>query len=146
MTIYKLSQADERLLTILRDDARASVSELARKLSLSRSTVQSRLKKLEQSGVISGYRVELSEQFRAKQVEAHVLIKLVQKLTPSAERALHQIPNIVQLLSVSGEYDLIAMVEAESLKQLSSLLDDISALSGVERTTSSVVLEARLRR
>ncbi|VUD62363.1 Regulatory protein AsnC [Thalassocella blandensis] len=146
MTTYNLSQADERLLTLLRDDARASISELARKLSLSRSTVQSRLNKLEQSGVISGYRVELSEQFRAQQVEAHVLIKLVQKLTHSTERALHQIPNIVQLLSVSGEYDLIAMVEAESLQQLSSILDDISALSGVERTTSSVVLEARLRR
>ena len=146
MTNSNLSPADQRLLALLRDDARASVSELARKLSLSRSTVQSRLKKLEQSGVISGYRVELGERFRAQQVEAHVLIKLVQKLTHSTEKALQQIPNIVQLLSVSGEYDLIAMVEADSLQQLSNLLDDIGALSGVERTTSSVVLEARFRR
>lgn len=88
MTNSNLSPADQRLLALLRDDARASVSELARKLSLSRSTVQSRLKKLEQSGVISGYRVELGERFRAQQVEAHVLIKLVQKLTHSTEKAL----------------------------------------------------------
>ncbi|MDF0748729.1 Lrp/AsnC family transcriptional regulator [Marinobacter sp. 71-i] len=141
-----ISKQDQKLLLHLRQNARCSVSDLARALNLSRSTVQNRIAKLEASGVIRGYSVELGSEYSAGQVEAHVSIKVFQKLTARTNTALEQISQVSQLYSVSGEYDLIAIVQAQSLEELSAVLDEIGNLEGVERTNSAVVLETRFRR
>lgn len=141
-----INSQDERLLLALRQNARISVSDLARRLDLSRSTVQNRIARLEASGVIRGYSVQLGESYSATQVEAHVSIKVLQKLTAKTNLALEAISQVAQLYSVSGEYDLIAIVQAQSLEQLSAVLDQIGNLEGVERTNSAVVLETRFRR
>ena len=141
-----ISKQDQRLLLHLRQNARCSVSDLARALDLSRSTVQNRIAKLEASGVIRGYSVELGGEYTATQVEAHVSIKVFQKLTARTNAALEQISQVSQWYSVSGEYDLIAIVQAQSLEELSAVLDEIGNLEGVERTNSAVVLETRFRR
>ncbi|MCZ4283266.1 MULTISPECIES: Lrp/AsnC family transcriptional regulator [Marinobacter] len=141
-----ISKQDQRLLLHLRQNARCSVSDLARALDLSRSTVQNRIAKLEASGVIRGYSVELGGEYTTTQVEAHVSIKVFQKLTARTNAALEQISQVSQLYSVSGEYDLIAIVQAQSLEELSAVLDEIGNLEGVERTNSAVVLETRFRR
>lgn len=141
-----INHQDQKLLSLLRANARASVSELARKLDLSRSTVQNRIARLENRGVIRGYSVELGESYLAAQVEAHVSIKVHQKLTARTNTALEQIANVAQLYSVSGEYDLLAIVQAQSLEALSGVLDEIGNLEGVERTNSAVILETRFKR
>lgn len=141
-----ISSQDQKLLMLLRHDARTSITDLARSLGVSRSTVQNRLARLEKSGIIRGYSVELGGEYLANLVEAHVSIKVVQKLTARTNVALEEISQVVQLFSVSGEYDLIAIVRAQSLEELSKVLDDIGNLEGVERTNSAVVLETRFRR
>lgn len=141
-----LSKEDERLLSILRTNARTSVSDLARLLNLSRSTVQTRIARLEQTGVIKGYVVEYGDKFVSSLVSAHVSIKVKQKLTTKTNVELKQIPQISELYAISGEYDLIAVVQAQSTEQLSHLLDDIGNLDGVERTNSAVVLETKFKR
>ncbi|MDX1800899.1 MAG: Lrp/AsnC family transcriptional regulator [Marinobacter sp.] len=141
-----ISQSDQALLSLLRNNARASVSDLARTLNLSRSTVQNRIARLEASGVIRGYSLVLGGEYAANQVEAHVSIKVHQKLTARTNRALEQISAVAQLYAVSGEYDLLAIVQAQSLEALSAVLDQIGNLEGVERTNSAVVLETRFRR
>lgn len=123
-----------------------SVSDLARAMDMSRSTVQNRIARLEAAGVIRGYAVEVGGEYTANQVEAHVSIKVHQKLTTRTNLALEQIGQVAQLYSVSGEYDLIAIVQAQSLESLSAVLDEIGNLEGVERTNSAVVLETRFRR
>ncbi|MBL3825797.1 MULTISPECIES: Lrp/AsnC family transcriptional regulator [Marinobacter] len=137
---------DQKLLMLLRQNARASITELAKAMHVSRSTVQNRIARLEASGVIRGYSVQLGGEFSARQVEAHVSIKVFQKLTSRTNASLEGISQVSQLFSVSGEYDLIAIVEAQSLEELSAVLDDIGNLEGVERTNSAVVLETRFRR
>ncbi|TGN40171.1 Lrp/AsnC family transcriptional regulator [Marinobacter confluentis] len=146
MKTNRLSPQDQTLLLHLRQNARISVSDLARQLNLSRSTVQNRIARLEASGAIRGYSVELGGEYAASQVEAHVSIKVLQKLTARTNRALEAISQVSQLYSVSGEYDLIAIVQAQSLEELSAVLDQIGNLEGVERTNSAVVLETRFRR
>lgn len=141
-----ISLQDEKLIALLRNNARESISELARKLDISRTTVQNRIAKLEQNGVIKGYRVEFAEQYIDDLVSAHVAIKVKQKLTTKANLALQQLPNVSALYAISGEYDLIAIVEAQSLEQLSHLLDEIGNLEGIERTNSSVILETKFKR
>jgi DNA-binding Lrp family transcriptional regulator len=88
----------------------------------------------------------LGAEYQDELTEAHVLIKLVQQMTRQTDKVLQQMSAISTLLAVSGEYDLIATIQAPSLPALSVILDEIGALPGVERTTSSVVLETRLRR
>ncbi|RBW48454.1 Lrp/AsnC family transcriptional regulator [Marinobacter sp. F3R11] len=137
---------DKQLLMLLRQNARISITDMAKALNLSRSTVQNRIARLENSGVIKGYSVQLGEAFLSSQVEAHVSIKVVQKLTARTNAALEGISQVSQLFSVSGEYDLIAIVAAQTLEELSAVLDEIGNLEGVERTNSAVVLETRFRR
>jgi DNA-binding Lrp family transcriptional regulator len=141
-----LSKEDEKLLALLQRDARASISDLARALDLSRTTVQNRLQKLHDNGVIKGFTVELGEHYLSNLVSAHVSIKVRQKLTARTNVELRQMPQIAALYAISGEYDLIAVVQAQTTEQLSHLLDDIGNLEGVERTTSSVILETKFHR
>ena len=70
---------------------------------MTRTTVQSRLHKLGQSGVIQGYSIELRRQYHEYQVAAHVSIKDRQKLTTQTNNALKQINNITALYDISGE-------------------------------------------
>ena len=96
--------------------------------------------------MIKGFTLELGESYLANLVAAHVSIKVKQKLTAKTNSELRQMPQISALYAISGEYDLIAIVQAQSTEQLSHLLDDIGNLDGVERTTSSVILETKFKR
>ena len=141
-----ITKQEQQLLSILRSNARASISDLARVLNLSRSTVQNRMTKLEESGVIKGYAVQYGSEYQDNLVSSHVSIKVKQKLTAKTNAELRQVSEVSELYAISGEYDLIAIVQAESLEQLSQILDNIGKLDGVERTNSSVILETKFKR
>ena len=141
-----LDPADHALLGSLRDNARASTAELARGLGLSRTTVQSRIERLERRGVITGYTVSVPDALEAGLVRAHVLITLAPKRSGAIEVALRKIAEVRVLHSVSGPFDLIAIVAAASIGELDALLDRIGQLEGVERTTSAIVLSTRIAR
>ncbi|WP_250657859.1 Lrp/AsnC family transcriptional regulator [Alkalimarinus coralli] len=141
-----MKPVDQRLLSLLKTNARMSTSDLARKLDLSRSTIQSRIKKLEQEGIIKGYTVVYGDEYQNRLVSAHVLIKVMQKLTVKTNNALKEMPELSALHAISGDFDLIAILKTESTQELSQILDRISNLEGVERTNSSVILETKFSR
>ncbi|UTW44684.1 Lrp/AsnC family transcriptional regulator [bacterium SCSIO 12696] len=141
-----LDDTDRRLISLLRMNARLSTSELARQLDISRSTIQSRLRRLETRKVISGYTVQFNEEYDKRLLKAHVMLQLVQKLTGPTFVALQKIPQISALYSISGEYDMIAVLSAESAGELNQVIDKIGNLEGIERTNSSVILETKFVR
>jgi DNA-binding Lrp family transcriptional regulator len=141
-----MNPIDERLISLLRENARRSTSELARTLHISRSTVQSRIKRLEQAGVIKGYTIEFGEDYEKRLVSAHVLIVVRQKLTTRTNLELRAIPQVTSVHAISGDYDLMAVLKTETTEALSRLLDDIGNLAGVERTNSSLILETKFSR
>ena len=146
MTKLVLDATDIALLALLRNDARAPTAELARKLGLSRTTVQSRMEKLQRRQVIVGYTVVVPDALEADLVRAHVLITLAPKRSGAIELALRKIAEVRVLHSVSGPFDLIAVVAAASIGELDALIDRIGGLDGVERTTSAIVLSTRIQR
>lgn len=146
MTVPALDPTDLALLALLREDARTPTAVLARTLKLSRTTVQSRMERLQRQRVISGYTVTVPDALEAGLVRAHVLITLAPKRSAAIEVALRKIAEVRVLHSVSGPFDLIAIVAATSIGELDALIDRIGALDGVERTTSAIVLSTRIQR
>ncbi|MGU3398819.1 Lrp/AsnC family transcriptional regulator [Brucellaceae bacterium D45D] len=140
------TKADLSLIALLRENARASTAELARKLGVSRTTVQSRLEKLERQGIVQGYTVRIAPAFERDLVRAHVLVTALPKLAPKVETALREMMTVRTLHSVSGNFDMIVVVEAPSIQELDTILDRIGALEGVERTMSSIILSTRIER
>lgn len=141
-----MDDLDRRLLSLLQANARESTAELARRLGVARTTVLARLTRLERSGVVVGYTVRLGVDDEARAVQAYVGLVTDPKQGPEVVRALAAMPELRQLSSVSGEFDYLALIRAETTTQLDELLDRIGALKGVARTTSSVVLARRVDR
>ena len=141
-----MDDTDRRLLDALRDNARAPTAQLARGLRLSRTTVQSRLERLETSGVITGYTVRLSDAHERGQIHAYVMMTASHKQSAAVVAAVRKMPAVRLLQSVSGPFDLIAEVVAPSVADMDALIDALGALDGVERTTSSIVLSTKIDR
>ena len=137
---------DDALLELLTADARLSTAALARRLGVARSTVQGRLERLERTGVIRGYTVRLGATTTARRVQAHAMIAVEPQQQAGVERKLNGMPTVTSLLTVSGTYDLIAMLAAESTEALDGALDELSATAGVKTTTTSIVLSRRFER
>lgn len=144
--MVNLDPTDRALLALLRENARRSTAELARALGLSRTTVQSRIERLERARVIAGYTVKVDDAVEAALVRAHVMVTVGPKQTGAIEAALRRIPEVRSLHSVSGVFDLLTVVAAPSIQELDALIDRIGALDGVERTTSAIVLSTRIER
>ncbi len=139
-------ETDARLVEQLREDARASVAKIARALGLSRTTVQSRLERLERTGLIAGYTVRLSAAHERDLIRAFVMLTVAPKQASGVVAAVRKMSAVRRLQSVSGPFDLIAEAATASAADMDALIDAIGALEGVERTTSSIVLSTKVDR
>jgi DNA-binding Lrp family transcriptional regulator len=137
---------DVQLLALLRENSRRQVSTLASALGVSRATVYSRIARLEQDGIIEGYTVRIGLEHDRRLVRAHVMIKLIPKLTRETEKKLVAMPGLTALHSISGEFDMIAMIEGANVGELDVLIDAIGMLDGVEKTNSSIILSTKFVR
>lgn len=141
-----MDDTDRTLIARLQDHGRESVADLARHLGLSRTTVQSRIERLERTGVIVGYAARLSDAHEAGQIHAYVLIVVYPKQVAAVVAEMRRMPGVRRLQSLSGPFDLIAHVQAPGVDAMDALIDAIGALDGVERTNSSVVLSTKIAR
>lgn len=139
-------QNDKKILAMLRHNSRTSVSDIARKLKLSRSTVKDRIDRLETKGIIKGYSLLLSDEYTTGNISAHVMIKLASGRPPTIIKHLQKFDQIRTAYAVSGSYDLIIIVEAESTKELDDVIDRVREFDVIKDTLSSVVLSTKFRR
>lgn len=137
---------DKQLIALLEHNARESTSHLARQLNLSRSTIQARIKKLERTGIIAGYTIRFNPDYAQKQITAHVMISINPKFSDPIVRKLKKLTVLKALHTVSGQYDLIAVLVATTTQEIDSYLDDIGRIEGIEKTTSSIVLSTKFER
>lgn len=142
----RITAADELLLSQLRENARASTADIARKLGLSRTTVQNRIARLEQQGVIRGYTVRVDDELERDRIRAHILITLRPKQMNAVVKSLQAMHEVRVLYSISGGHDLIALAVTSSVGEMDVLTDRIGAIDGVERTNSSIILSTKFER
>lgn len=137
---------DRDLLALLQANARESTANLARKLGVARTTVLARIARLERTGIVVGYTAQLGREASDRTVQAYVGIHAEPKSARDVARALSRLSDLKQLVSVSGEFDYIALLSVDSMLRLDAVLDEIGEIDGVTKTVTSVVLALRVNR
>ena len=133
----------QALINLLQEDGRRSISDLAKQLNLSRATVQQAMERLERSGVIQGYTVKINPYYEQQRVSAYIMISVVSQKTSDIVRQIQKHPQLDMLCTISGQYDLMAMVTESTTEALDRAIDSIAALDGVEKTLSHIVLSRK---
>lgn len=141
-----LDATDRELLALLQANARESVTTLGKKLGVARTTVIARMERLQTSGVITGYSVRLNQATLEKSLQAYVGLSVQPRAGRDVLKQLAKMPEIKLVCSVSGEFDYVAWIRADSPNALDRLLDEIGETEGVSKTTTSVVLAERINR
>ncbi|NSY38464.1 Lrp/AsnC family transcriptional regulator [Leisingera sp. ANG59] len=136
---------DQRLVTLLRENARRPVAELARHLGLARTTVQARIERLEATGVITGYTLKTSAAARPP-LQATVLMSIEPRSGPEVLARLRSLPGVEVVHTTSGRFDLLAQVVAQSTAELDDTIDSIAEARGVRSSESLIHLATKLDR
>ncbi|WP_363345632.1 Lrp/AsnC family transcriptional regulator [Methylocystis echinoides] len=135
-----MDDLDHQLISALRTDARASLSDLAKRLGVSRGTVQNRLNRLIESQVILGFTVRVKTGAESDRIRAIMMIEVSGKNTRRVVQALRGLPQIHALHSTNGAFDLIAEIETASLTEFDSVLSKVRQIEGIERSETSLLL------
>jgi DNA-binding Lrp family transcriptional regulator len=135
-----VDDVDRELIALLRDDARLPVATLAKKLRVARGTVQNRLQKLEQTGVIVGYTVKLKPQVEAARIRALMNVAVEGNQAADVLRALRGHPHVQSLHTTNGRWDMVAEVRADTLEAFDRVLDEIRMIKGIANTETSILL------
>jgi Lrp/AsnC family transcriptional regulator, leucine-responsive regulatory protein len=136
--LISLEDKDEIIIRKLRVDSSQPISELAADLQLPRTTVQERIKKLLQNGIIKRFTLQLDYAKIGKPVTAFILVSFLAGTGVSQKEAaqkISEIPDIYEVHVISGDWDIIAKARGESIQSIGELvLDKIRNVKGVERT------------
>jgi len=131
-----LDSRNLKLLRLLRDDPRMGVSELARRIGMSAPAVRDRLHRLEEAGVIKGYRLEIAPQALGYPIAAYVRVRPMPGKLPKIAELAERMPQVVECHRVTGEDCFILKVYLEELDALDRILDRFLAYG---QTTTSLV-------
>jgi DNA-binding Lrp family transcriptional regulator len=131
---------DARLLLALAENPRGTALALAERAGLSRNTVQARLTRLEESGVLGSVERRIDPAALGYPLTAYVTVTVVQrKLDPVAD-ALAAVPEVIEVLGMTGEGDLLVQAVARDADDLYRIAGLLLAIDGVERTTTALVM------
>ena len=133
---------DQKLLALLRVDARASVATLALKLDVSRGTVSNRIAKLEDSGVINGYTVRLRPDVVPDEIVAWMSIAVEGNRTREVIAMLLGEPGVSSLHDTNGRWDLLAELRSPNLGELANVLERVRLIKGIGNTETSIHLQS----
>jgi DNA-binding Lrp family transcriptional regulator len=136
---------DARLISAMCDTPRAGVMELARQLSVARGTVQARLDKLQQRGVICGFDPDLDLRAMGYEVLAFVSLEIAQGRLEDVVDHLRKIPEVLEIHTVTGPGDLHCRVVARTNDHLQTVIGRVLEAQGINRTATQIALTEQLR-
>jgi DNA-binding Lrp family transcriptional regulator len=139
-----IDELDARLIATLRDNPRIGLLEVARRLGVARGTVQARLAKLEQRGVITGHGPTIDPARLGYAISAFMLIELAQGRLAEAVEVMESIPEVLEADAISGPQDLICRVVARDTEHLQQLVNELLRTPAIRRCTSYIVLSRQV--
>jgi DNA-binding Lrp family transcriptional regulator len=135
-----VDDTDARLLLALTESPRATVLALAERVGLSRNTVQARLAALEARGVLASFERRVDPAALGYPLAAFVTVQVTQRMLAEVAAALREVPEVLEVLGLSGPADLLVRVAARDADDLYRIAGQLLATDGVERTTTSLVM------
>ena len=140
-----MDDTDRRLIGALRHDARASVSDLASLLGLTRTTVRTRLAKLRARGDILGFSIVTKEDALTDPVRGLMMIAIEGRGTDRIIRQLSGLAEVRQVYSTNGRWDVIVEIGTETLEDFDTVLMQVRRLDGISASETSLLLSTRKR-
>lgn len=138
-----MNPSDQPLLAALRRNARASISELAEQLKLSRSTVRTRLQRLQDDGEVLGFTVVLKGEAELLPTRGIMLIEIEGSSTDRIIRDLEGMPEVQRVHTTNGRWDLVVELGTQTLPLLDLVLRRIRLIDGVAKSETSLYLSTR---
>jgi len=131
---------DEKLIRLLRHNARRSISDLAIELGTSRATVRARIDKLERAGSIIGYTVVLPVDVVGSAVRGIMMVEIEGRAADRVIAALQAFTEISAIHTTNGRWDLIVELGADTLADFDSVLRKIRLVPGITASETSLLL------
>ena len=142
-----LDEVDQQIVAHLVQDARASFREIGEAVGLSAPAVKRRVDRLEDAGVILGYRAVLDPRHTGGSIEAFVELHCRNRTNPAEILdAVECLPEVVAAYTVTGEADALLRLRTADMQALERVLEQVHAHPNTERTKSVVVLSRLLER
>ena len=138
-----MDELDNRLLSALHRDARASLSELAEQLGVTRTTIRTRLQKLKQSGEIVGFTVTTRQDVAQSPVRGLMMLGIEGRGTERIMSRISAMRQVRAVHSTNGSWDLIAEIGTQTLEELDEMLFTIRRMDGVTRSETNLLLSTR---
>ncbi len=140
--MHTLDSLDASIITLFSESPRVGVLEASRQLGVARGTVQARLDRLAERGIIRGWGPELSPIALGFDVAAFVTVELrqIRGHDPVTDR-LAEIAEVLEVHTITGASDLLCHVVARGNADLQRVIDSIVSIEGVERTATTIVLD-----
>ena len=143
---FEMDKKDHGLISALRENARVSLSDLAHRLGVSRTTVRSRIERLQQRGDILGFTVVLKDDAIHDPVRGIMMVGIEGRGTDRIVRQLTGLPELRAVHSTNGRWDVIAEIGTNSLEDFDSTLAKIRRMDGVTSSETSLLLSTRKAR
>jgi DNA-binding Lrp family transcriptional regulator len=137
---HRIDPTDARLLLALVERPRATAMALTGQTGLSRNTVQARLARLEEQGVLDSFERQVPPAVLGYPLTAYITTQVTQRRLDDVAAALASIPEVLQVDGISGETDLLVHTVAADADDLYRIAGQILAIPGVERTNTALVM------
>lgn len=137
-----MDDIDQKLIALLRADARTNVATLAVKLGVARGTITHRLRRLEDAQVIVGYTVKLRPEAVPDEIRTWMGVQVEGNQTREVIASLLGEPGAVALHDTNGRWDLWAELRASSTAELSRVLERVRLIKGIRHTETSILLKS----
>ena len=135
-----MDDLDRQLVGLLRSNARLPAATIARTLRVARGTVQNRIARLEQEGVIAGYTVRLAAPDEGRRITALMLIAVEGNNVEKVLRSLRGDASVSTLHTTNGRWDIIAELRADTLEEFDRVLSRIRRIEGVANSETNLLL------
>ncbi|MEU4383152.1 Lrp/AsnC family transcriptional regulator [Micromonospora echinofusca] len=143
--VVQLDALDARLVELLAEEPRIGVLECSRRLGVARGTVQARLDKLVERGVVSGFGPEISPAAIGFGVTSFVTLEISQRHGHDRVAAhLGAIPEVLEAHTITGSSDLLCRIVARSNTDLQRVIDQIVSYEGIRRASTIIALAEQI--
>ncbi|KAA8734791.1 Lrp/AsnC family transcriptional regulator [Acinetobacter qingfengensis] len=135
-----MNDTDYQILSLLRDNARISITDISEKIHVSRATIQKRIEYMEKQGIITGYTVKIRPNFDHNVIRAWMNIMVEGTKTQSVIKSLRMDSAVCALHTTNGKWDLLVELKSPNLEEFDQALSRIRQIIGIYNTETSILL------